>query len=245
MRIFANLYEAISEIERDLAKAPRFLSTRVQNLPEERFVREAMNYSYTVPGDSIPESPAELLQIAVRYFPRYRDPEFRSGIEKWIVLEAEERLRGYPSAETPDFLHPELQSLVEGNEFSYAYSERLIGMIPVLTQTLLKNPDTRRAYWPVYQPLDAVRAQRYTRIPCSLGYHVALREVPDLGPHLHLTYISRSCDFQTFWITDLWMASQVQRRVLRSLKESGYPASLGQLTHFIISFHAFEQEDIF
>jgi thymidylate synthase len=230
MRVFQNMTEAYLEIKRDLAKSPSFVQTRVQHLQKQANVREAMNYAYTV-MEGI---------TAVQ----------RSNLKTWIPRELEARLYWQPGLIT-EADHPALKQLLEGQEPSYAYTDRLRGAVDMFVDTLSTNTDSRRAYWPIFQPEDAVRAVRLTRIPCSLGYQMVLRSVggrEDL--FLHMTYIMRSCDFGTFWWSDVWLARQFQQHVLSEIAyraglSSEHGPRLGYFSHIILSLHSFIDGEIY
>jgi len=247
MRMFENIQEAYLEIKRDLAKSPKFTQTRVQHLALEADVREAMNYVYTVM--EFPDTLAEYLQIGVALEALTDDQAAKLAV--WIPEELEARLRWQPGRVT-EHLHPALSTLLEGNEPSYAYTDRLRGAADSLVETLAFTPDTRRAFWPIFITEDAVRSSRMTRIPCSIGYQFAIRnmEVHE-SDYLHMTYLMRSCDFGTFWWSDLWLARQFQRHMLDELNDrilmqaESDPLSMGHLTHIVLSLHSFIDGEIY
>ena len=255
MRLFANIEEAIPEIRRDLAKSPAAPTSRVQHLELSGMeAREAMNYGYTILGEGIPEDIVELIPLWRKEFGEEIAGATDWDLRTWATREAGERTHALPYSGgqdlsiAPSLFHPTLKNMVEGNHFSYTYRERMVGALEHLAHDLIQNPDSRRAFWPIFQPLDALRAAELTRIPCSLGYQVMIREVPGQGRKLHLTYISRSCDFDKFWISDIWFANQFQRRLLQRLTKnwSDGPGPLPDLTlggtsHFILSLHRFEE----
>lgn len=249
MRLFRTMQETILEIRRDLFKSPVLTSTRVQNQIGERTVREALGYTYSIPVQEIPYEPVDLASLGAQYFPYWNAHE--SDIRDWMEAQRRERLHPFGwgerdlSTSSADLLHPELVKMREGSHYAYTYEERLLGMWESMAQALRQNPDTRRAYWPIYQPLDALRAAEMTRIPCSLGYHFLIREQPLMGHRLHVVYLQRSANFQIFWLSDLWFASQILHSMVRRLRQSGDPGDLkpGVVTHTITSFHSFFDEE--
>lgn len=248
MRMFENVQEAYLEIKRDLAKSPKFTQTRVQHLALEADVREAMNYVYTIM--EFPETLAEYLQIGTS-LGALTDSQ-ATHLAVWIPEELEARLEWQPGRIT-EHQHPALSTLLEGNEPSYTYTDRLRGATESLLETIAMSPDTRRAFWPIFQPEDSVRAMRMTRIPCSVGYQFALRdmEFQDSDPYLHMTYLMRSCDFGTFWWSDLWLARQFQKNLVAELAERMALAAedrtvqIGHLTHIVLSLHSFIDGEIY
>lgn len=240
MRVFTNMVEAHSEIQRDLSKSPEFVQTRVQHLVQKATVREAMNYAYTIMN--FPDDATELVDLMVQ-----RDvisATARQDYIEWLNAELSVRLDWYPGVRT-EFIHPNLRTLLEGSEPSYSYSDRLRGAIQGMAATLAQAPDTRRAFWPIFQPEDAVRAPRLTRVPCSLGYQATIRHVNGEA-RLHLTYLMRSCDFGHFWWTDLWLAREFQKALRTELLAySDVVPDLGHLTHIVLSLHDFIDGEIY
>lgn len=241
-RLFMTLTEAVSEINRDLAKAPTVLSTRVQHIERKNETREALNYEYSV-DRGIPRDTEELLAFGAQHFSFWK--EHASELREWLI--AEEFARRYPDdmsghlkalLPTED-LHPELKNMREGGAYGYSYQERMIGLRYTIANTLAQAETSRRAYWPIFQPQDAIRTGLMTRVPCTLGADFYIRQVP--GPNytftksLSMTLIQRSVDFSKFWLSDVYLWTQTQRMVAKDL---GIP--VGQFSHFIVSFHKFD-----
>lgn len=244
-RVFATLEEAIPEVRRDLSKAPHYNSERVQNQARHQVMQEAQCYSVTILSGGIPRNADQLLNVIKQHFEEYGEEDY-DDVYLWLLEERKARVDpiGYSAfhAITPDNIHPKLRSLNEGNHYSYTYRERLQSGINSVVEALAKDRHSRRAFIPIYQPVDLVRASEYTRIPCTLGYSFLIREVGDI-PYLHCTYISRSTDFEKFWASDLWMASQLQHVVTDMLAFQIPTLRCGALTHFAISLHRFVPED--
>lgn len=242
MRIFQDLDEACVEIKRDLSKSPSVASSRVQGKEVKALAREAIGYAYTVV--QMPDWPGGLAAVAAKH--GFLENEGRSSWLKWLATE--EQLRGsWVAGASAEDWHPMLKTQMEGQEPSYVYQDRLRGLVEVMAGTLSLYPDTRRAYWPMFNLEDANRAARLTRIPCTIGYQFMIREVATGDSRLHCVYLERSCDFDRFWISDLWLANRLQARVLSELKaklpedESIQRLKLGHTTHMITSFHSFYQ----
>lgn len=254
MRLFSSLEEAILEIRRDLSKAPVVQSSRVQNQKEPHLAREAQNYSYTMTPDSLPGSQG-LAALASTYFPSDFD---EIDYAAWLEWQRGERIHEaglrFSVFDPADRVHPLLSKLREGDHWAYTYAERLHGTVEHAATALLMNWDSRRVFIPIFQPIDFLRSHAMTRIPCSIGYHLMIRDIPGEGRALHMTYLSRSCDFEKFWLSDLWLAAQFQDAVWNELTNrwSGEGPQIemprfGSITHHIISFHRFVQnrEEIF
>lgn len=240
MRVFETLYEAESEIRRDLYKGPLVQSTRVQqqtNLSLQ--VRERLGYQYSV--SNVPTSIAEITRFGSERFPSWR--ENQEKISLWLQNEVQRRFYNYHSSDptTPDcseVLHPQLKTTLEGNFPAYTYQARMRGAVHHLANGLKKNPDTRRAYWPIYHEHDVLRFADPTRIPCSLGYQPLIRDLGNGEERLVMFYLERSCDFDHFWLSDVFFASYFQKLIAQELE-----IKPGALLHYIISFHSFEVEE--
>lgn len=246
MRVFQNIGEAISEIRRDVFKSPLVHSSRVQHMTKEAVAHEATNYAYTILD--FPETAHEWVAHGVREN-IYSAVDFDTMVD-WLHEEERIRLAWWPGA-INEKAHPQLALVLEGNEPSYTYTDRLHGAVMSLSALLEKSPDSRRGFWPIFQPEDAKRSVRDTRIPCSIGYQVFIREVNGI-PTLHLTYIQRSCDLDHFWMSDVWLARQFQRYLLKYLcnqlePDHGPtpPIVLGSFSHIVLSLHSFVEGEIY
>lgn len=247
MRVFENLEDAYLELNRELSKSPQIISNRVQQRVDiGAKVAERIGITYAIAG-GIPDTAQELVKLGAKMGNKFC-VEHPEALVKWLEAEVVVRTLDQFTSEPPtENLHPALASCQEGNYFSYTYQERLHGAVRVLAETLCQSLDTRRAYWPIFQPMDALRACRQTRVPCSLGYEVMVREVGGEN-QMMLAYMQRSADFDTFWLSDVWLAHQFQKAVHETLCcYQGYPGegdenyvTLGQFYHHIISFHSFK-----
>ncbi len=247
MRLFNNLYEAGLEIERDLFKGFDVAPSRVQNRTNmELHAKERFGYSYSVSADGFPPSAAELVEIGVKLKFHIYVVKSPQVMIDWLQRELKARTTedGLGLNYTADFDHPALQTTVEGRWPAYTYQERLEGSLHFLTKVLIQDPDTRRAYWPIFRPEDTIRAAAPTRIPCSLGYHFVIRNIGG-SPKLLSIYYQRSADFLNFWLSDIWFAFQFGVALKESILDkapSGSPLrslEMGPIAHCISSFHLF------
>lgn len=245
MRVFPDITVALKEINRDLSKAPKVTSYRVQQLVQEQTTAELVNYTYAVDGNSIPEDPPYYLQQCIISNELPWVEENFSTLEKWLAWEVGARLWPESSPmEVSTSYHPELVHLMEGEHWSYTYPERMLGWKAKVVYTLKEYKTTRRAYWPIYWPVDAHRMNEPTRIPCTLGYLFQIREIGDTS-RLEITILQRSCDYDKFMVTDLFLASAIQKEVYRALKKHPSPIEdleLGNVNHQINSLHRFMEE---
>ena len=251
MRLFRNMAQAIPSIKRDLSKALVVHSSGVQhNGHAPATAHEAMNYSYTL------STPAPV--NFVDYYDLFStsgindkllgDHKYRKASLEWA--KAQLRARTNPDFEfrrlstelgAVDTMHPALSKMAEGNHYGYLYSERLEGLEAALIRTLGPSGriDSRRMLWPIFQPMDARRAYAQTRVPCSIAYHFMVREVPMVGPALHMTYLQRSSDFERFWLSDVWLAQRIQAWAANKLN-----LKVGAFSHNILSFHWFKNKQV-
>lgn len=255
MRIFESLNEAASEISRDVYKGTRVQSSRVQQrIGLELEGRELFGYSYSIQDTLHPSDINDLIQIGqLMEFPLYDTDEKRDQMYKWLSEEILYRTHP-PYALTgivknhlfTESLHPALISTFEGSAPSYSYNERLTNAIDFIVEELMAHPDSRRAFWPIYTPHDAYRMSYPTRIPCSLGYQFMIRRVGN-ERRLIMIYLERSCDFDHFWLSDVFLAFRFQHKIVARINiELGLqgkpPIIPGAFIHFISSFHSFRVE---
>lgn len=245
MRTFNNMIEAAKEVRRDLYKSPLIWTTRVQQeMGLDLQGHERLGYSYAVPFSGLPTNPNDLVDQAIdlgfEFFKTYE-----SEMRNWIRMEEYHRYHtpnpatfqaNNPPAET---VHPALRKTIEGNTWSYVYRERLYGLVEQATAQLAAVPDSRRVFIPIYQPMDLIRAGQPTRVPCTLGYQLIIRDVPGHGKRLNVVYLQRSSDFERFWLTDLYFAARLLEVVANQLED----VEPGLVMHYIISFHDFVSGD--
>lgn len=233
-RVFSTLKEAGLEIRRDLAKGTNVDFTRVQQHMDTHLPgRERQSYEYCVMD--VPHEAEDLIALGkeLELKPYLNHPY---EMERWLRSELSSRL--FPYQHLGEFAteidNPLLRSTVEGNFPSYTYRERMYGAVSALCTALENSLDTRRAFWPIFLPQDSLRASQPTRVPCSLGYEVMLRNV-DGQTKLQVFYLERSCDFDRFWLSDVWFAYRFGKHIA---DQFGY--QVGAVYHYVISLHSFQ-----
>jgi hypothetical protein len=205
---------------------------------------EALAYQASWPLEAFDIHAGDLVDLAKPFFHFWATNSGQLGV--WLHLEHQARehaARGMYINNYPERAHPTLSKMIEGHHWGYTYTERLYGAFPAIEMTL-KTPYSRRAWWPIFLPQDAIRASTMTRIPCTLGYHWNIR--PSLFQEgqdvLEVQLIQRSCDFDTFWLSDLWLTAQLTM----ALREWYNPdLLLGTITHTAISLHSFHPDEVF
>lgn len=145
------------------------------------------------------------------YGTRYWPKENRSGLKR-------------------DDPHVEGWREMKGHYFPY-------GDLDDVVDLLVREPQTRQAYLPVWFPEDtgAVEGQR---VPCTLGYHWIMRR-----GFLHLYYPIRSCDFMRHFRDDLYLTVRLTLWLLDQLRERDSTTwarvQPGLFSMWIGSFHVF------
>lgn len=245
MRLFNSLRDAGLEIKRDLFKGADVKSSRVQQKTNLYLTgKERFGYDYAIDGQGFPLTAHEVVQLGIEMgFPHY---SYENDMKVWLEEELMNRVSSYRNSlmMSADHLHPALATTIEGSWPAYTYRERLQGAVEFLAGTLIRHPDTRRAYWSIFRPEDTMRAQAPTRIPCSLGYHFVIRSVNNF-PTLMMIYYQRSADFMNFWLSDIWLAFMFAVNVKNEVADKAPRDSslvdlrMGPVMHFISSFHLF------
>lgn len=93
------------------------------------------------------------------------------------------------------------QRLMSGIRYGY-------GDLGDLINLLMREPDTRQAYLPVWFPEDTGNRNE-VRLPCSLGYWLVMRD-----RKLHMMYHIRSCDYHRHFRNDIYMTVRLLLWVL-------------------------------
>lgn len=104
---------------------------------------------------------------------------------------------------------------------------------------LIRSPQTRQAYLPVWFPEDT-GATEGQRVPCTLGYHFQAR----YGV-LSVSYFMRSCDFVRHFSDDVYMTGRLVQWMCEKVSgfEGGPKMTPGKLVMHISNLHAFEGDD--
>ena len=143
--------------------------------------------------------------------------------------------RFFPKFAGPMGLQPNEDATVISNVgIRFAY-----GDLYDLLDILVRNPYTRQAYLPIWFPEDLSAALDRQRVPCTLGYHFMMTQ-----QSLDITYHIRSCDFMRHFRDDVYMAGRLCQWVVSylndNLDEGNDPWVPGTLVMNIGSLHCFE-----
>lgn len=179
----------------------------------------------------------------------------------WANDHFEERVSGKPLNPGETFrswpyyaAKPENDRFREDSKFSHTYMERFwpkhagrsvmhgirgpYGDLQDVANLLIREPDTRQAFLPVWFPEDTGNITG-VRVPCTIGYHFILR-----NERLHCVYYIRSCDALRHFRDDVYLAWKLSQwiitRLLLNDPERYMKYKLGELNMHITSFHCFK-----
>lgn len=221
MRMYSSFPEAINEIRRDIKEMGISIHTKsVQNIDltgrTDHDAFELTNYTYTITSPDLKTIPL-------------KDPT-------WCEIEFNERVSGIP-------LNPGLawkermqywkQFLSERTGmFDYTYPERMSKSLNSIIKLLNQDPNTRRAFLPIFSPELDHQDWLTSRIPCSLGYWFNYRQ-----GKLNVTYLLRSSDFGEHFNNDIYLAYKLCEWVASRANMKS-----GNFTHWIGSLHVFQKD---
>lgn len=109
----------------------------------------------------------------------------------------------------------------------------LYGDLNDVVSLLVREPNTRQAYMPVFFPEDT-GVVHGGRVPCSLGYHFIQRQ-----GYLHIVYQLRSCDIYRHMRDDIYLTSRLLLWVLDEVKKTHPWMKPGFLDMQMTSLHCF------
>lgn len=226
MRIYENCYELVSEMFRDLhemgiIKHPKSYQNKVIEGVEGFATKEITHYVYRLMSLKHPEylfinDPSAKVWAEAEFFERM-DPGFKNPGQAWK-------------------LRPEVwrQFLNGVNQFDYTYNQRIDPTVKLnsIIKELIRNPDSRQLWLPIFIPNDLRYLGGSRRIPCSLGYWFNTED-----GKLNLTYIQRSADAVTHLGNDIFLAWKL-------LETVGFLTNIpvGNLTHHIFSLHVYQKD---
>lgn len=226
MRIFKTLSEAYREVERELKHNGLVYQTEtVQDKSvgenDEFKTKELQNYGFTV----LEVKPANL-------------EEFIGQMKlnsRWIGLEFVERVSN--QSENPGSAYKERgvwNEFLHNGKFSYTYSERIGNQVDKVIELLRTFPSSRQGLINIYDKnLDHDNRGGIARVPCSLHYHVMIR-----NGQVDLTYVMRSCDFGEHFMYDMVLACLLQNFIAERLK-----LPTGHFGYFTHSLHTFYKDN--
>jgi len=199
-RIYANMKEAIDEIERDIMEMgikvhPHTMQNKNVKDNDNFSTLEVQNYTFTI-----------------------LDMRGKDGLVPnlfWCKAEFEERIsKEFENPGKAWKLRREIweEFLVNG-KMDYTYNERILGFdqLDLVIFELKNNPDTRQAVLHLHYPADVSNMQK-KRIPCSMYYQFMIR-----NGKLDIIYNMRSSDFDTHFRNDIWLADELRKHIANKL----------------------------
>lgn len=248
MRRYNNFEEAYSENQRELKEmgirvhTQTFQDKNISDLADEYDTMEIRDHAYSVINPMVrdlePTQPWADAEWAERLSGingklvnpgsawRVRKDEYMDWLE-FIEIDSKPMPMGMDRDEWSK------QVLKAGNRarFAYTYSQRFAISYQVqhLINRLKEDPFTRQGWISIWlTTIDPDRIGR-RRVPCTLGYQFMFRD-----GRLHIHYKMRSCDFDTHFENDIWMAMKLLEYVS---KQTHLP--MGSFTHSMDSFHSY------
>lgn len=247
MRLYKDFQEAEGEIARDLKE----MGTEVQNdhMQDKQGsfpTMELTNYGYTVL-----EPDEESLKLPDIHWLRAEWSERQNGINGVAANPGHSYLVPRDSIYWPDFMEYNGKPIPQGSSFekmrkkypkaaidplrfAYSYPERfaMADQVWQVIRQLRVNPNSRQCFISIWDPTTDPERLGVRRVPCTLGYHVMLRD-----GKLNITYMMRSCDFVTHWRNDVYLSMKLLRFISSKV---GIP--VGTFAQFINSFHVYKSD---
>lgn len=218
MRFYSTFREANNEIRRDLAE----LGTQVhpQTMQDKEIAddpdfdtRELLNYDYTVLEPSL--------------------NDLTGATREWAEAEFQERIDFVQNGQGEAWkLRPEVWTEFHERGFGYVYGERYEYGLEEIIKELQTHPESRQLFMSVWDPVVDQSRFGKIRVPCSLGYWLALRK-----GQLHMTYLQRSADVATHFHNDQYLSHKLQLYIAEKVD-----VEPGRFTHWIGSLHVYQKD---
>ena len=203
-------------------------------------------------GDAAPFDFLEVLNMNIE-MPMCKDIEELTKQTQpslpWADDHFKERVGGLPLNPPPshkDWLK-DTEDYLEGEKFSHSYPERMwskglhkgirfeIGDLSDAVELLKRDLYTRQCYIPMFFPEDLSAAKDNHRIPCTLGWHLIVRD-----NKMHCHYPMRSCDAIRHFHNDLYFANRLVMWMIEKVDPSLEP---GAIMFSSTSFHCFNNDE--
>jgi len=225
MRIYADCYELMSEIFREVWEMghivhPNSMQNKVVKDDDQFSTKEITNYSYCL---------TKLHKVDLLFFTDARAKE-------WAKAELDERTG--PEYENPGKAYKLRKDIWEEflnkeGKFDYAYHDRMYVSLDAVIKELRKNRDSRQAIISVWDPrVDIYGLGGKRRVPCSMYYQVLVRD-----GRVNIIYNQRSADVVTHFGNDVYLAFKLMEYVAKYIE-----VKPGHLFHNIGSLHAYKKD---
>jgi len=225
MRIYANSYELMSEIMREVWEMghivhPASMQNKDVSGDDNFSTKEITNYSYCL---------TSLNKMDYLFFADARS-------RQWAEEEFMERVSGlYVNPGTAWRIRKELweEFLNEKGQFDYAYNYRMAASLEATIKELRRNKDSRQAIINVWDAqIDPQNLGGKARVPCSIYYQILVRD-----GRCNIIYNQRSADVVTHFGNDVFLAFKLMEYVAFKIGEKP-----GFLFHNIGSLHAYKKD---
>lgn len=240
MRIYANGYELMSEMGRNLWEMgsevkPKSYQNKDIEGNEDFITKELICEQYCLT--------------------KLPDPECLfvfNDTREWAEAELLERLCPIPTSINPGsawLMRKEVweEFLNSEGQFDYTYHDRINQVISNTKGTwsiidrvifeLKRNPDTRQAIIPIFRAQDVAGIGGEFRIPCSMYYDFLIRENAKGEKQLNICYHQRSSDFVTHFGNDVYLAWKLMEYIAGILE-----IKPGYLFHTLDSIHSYKKD---
>lgn len=223
MRIYVDWPECYEEVKRDLAEMgilvkPKTMQDKVIENNEAYETMELQNYSYSLLNAKS--------NAITRVVQPWADAEFEERINPAGNINPGEAWKLRENVWT-EYLHD--------GKMAYTYNERIMfnDQLNKIIKRLKEDRDSRQLWLSIWNPaIDPDKLGGISRVPCSLGYNFQFRD-----GKLNMHYIMRSCDFNTHFINDVYLAIKLLEYVA---KECGM--EVGSFTHTMFSLHVYRKD---
>ncbi len=223
MRIYVDWPECYEEVKRDLAEMgilvkPKTMQDKVIENNEAYETMELQNYSYSLLNAKS--------NAITRVVQPWADAEFEERINPAGNINPGEAWKLREDVWT-EYLHD--------GKMAYTYNERIMfnNQLNKIIKRLKEDRDSRQLWLSTWNPaIDPDKLGGVSRVPCSLGYNFQFRD-----GKLNMHYVMRSCDFNTHFINDVYLAIKLLEYVA---KECGM--EVGSFTHTMFSLHVYRKD---
>ena len=257
MRYYSNPMEMVKEVERDLFEMGIHVqSDSSQNIPtkdnEDYKTVELTGYSYKLGAPFTEDQLKELAnylkvpydwieaEFSERVLPPGFDGEIPNPGEAWKL-----RRNVWEHLLVPNLYEDEPEpyfSYTYGGRYYHKYDGFGMNQIDRVVNELKENKNSRQVILEMYMGEldgdrwgargDVEKGDPRHRIPCSMHYQFMIR-----NDKLSCVYVMRSCDFLTFFGSDIILTLKLQNEIAKRVG-----IEPGMFTHFIGSLHAYYKD---
>lgn len=223
MRLFVDWLECYEEVKRDLAEMgievkPKTMQDKIVEGNEDFYTMELQNYSYTL----LNANSKEITGVTQPW----ADEEFQERVDISGRVNPGKAYRHRPDIWC-EYMH--------NGKFAYSYNERIMlgGQLLDIINRIKQDKDSRQLWLSIWSPeIDPKRLGGISRVPCSLGYNFQVRD-----GKLNIHYVMRSCDFNTHFINDIYLAIKLLEYVGEKTE-----IETGSFTHTVFSLHIYKKD---